>query len=99
MSIDQIRLGSTYSCLGRLKDQADLRRRFAGLRIDLETFRNHMRIDANFPMNEYNAQFDALRGRYSEAYQLLKNDFFLTRSLENECQNDLDVRLREELQR
>jgi hypothetical protein len=91
-------LHATLNVPGRLKDQADFRRQFSGLRLDLETFRDHMRLEPNFAMDQFTAKFDELRGRYSNAYQLLKNDFFLTQGLETECQDILDQRLADEVQ-
>lgn len=86
---------ATLGVLGRLKDQGEMKRRFSGLRTDLETFRYRMRVSRDFSVAEFSAEFAEFRRRYSDAVQLLKNDLLPTRTLEIRLQDALNERLRD----
>lgn len=80
----------------RLKDHGEIKRRSASLRADLETFRYRMRIDPDFPVDEFTREFVEYRKRFSNDLQLIKNDILLTMNLANKVQEQLNVRLRGE---
>ncbi len=82
---------------GRLKDQAELKRRFAGLRTDLETFRYRMRVNPDFSVDDFTKEFVTYRTRYSDSIQLLKNDLLLTSRLAKKAQSELNNFLKEEI--
>jgi len=82
---------------GRIKDQTELKRRFAGLRTDLETFRYRMRVDPDFSVEDFTKEFVAYRNRYSDNIQLLKNDLLLTRRLTQKAQSELNNFLKDEI--
>jgi hypothetical protein len=88
---------ATLNVSGRLKDQADLKRRFAALRVEIETLRGEMRVNPNFAVAEVQKSYGRLREKYAETIQLLKNDLLLTRRLENRCQAELDERLSDQI--
>ncbi len=90
---------TALSVPGRLKDHGETKRRFASLRTDLETFRYRMRIDANFPIEEFTQEFVEYRRRFSDSVQLRKNDILRTNRLENKVQKQLDIRLEDQVMR
>ncbi len=71
---------TTLGVPARLKDHGDIERRFATLRIALETFRQQMRIDSDFPIKEFKDKYDEYRTRYSEYVQTLKHDILITQN-------------------
>lgn len=94
-------LAIVHAALGisdRLKYQGELKRRFSGLRTELETFRYRMCVDTNFPVDKFTVEFGEFRRRYSDAVQLLRNDLLLTRSFEIRRQRELNERLRDEIE-
>ncbi|MBZ5564784.1 MAG: hypothetical protein LAP13_20475, partial [Acidobacteriia bacterium] len=48
---------STLSVPARLKDLAEVKRRFAAVRTDLETFRYSMRVNPEFPVDDFSKEF------------------------------------------
>lgn len=84
---------STLGVPARLKDLGELKRRFAGVRIDLETMRYAMRIDPEFPLDEFATKFGELRQKYADGFQLLKNDILETRRFDNAIQDELNRQL------
>lgn len=86
-------LHATLGVAGRIKDHAEDKRRFLGLRSDIETFRYEMRIDANFDINEFSKRFLEFRKRYSDAAQAVRNDIAATRRLAKATQAEVNRRL------
>lgn len=84
---------ATLSVPARLKDQTELKRRFAGIRTDLETFRYAMRVNPDFSVPNLSGEFADLRRRYSDAIQLLKNDILETQRFDNAVQDKLNTQL------
>lgn len=82
---------------GRLKDHGDVKRQFASVRIDVETFRYRMRLDTNFPVVDFTKEFVEYRRRYSDGFQLLKNDILRTHCLQKKVQDQLNQRLAQEI--
>ncbi|MBZ0098336.1 MAG: hypothetical protein K8F30_04590, partial [Taibaiella sp.] len=78
-------------------DQSDTKGRFAALRTDIDTFRSLMRIDPNFPLEQFVPKFEGYRKRYSDNYQLLKNDFLGTRGREVKVQKQLNLLLSDKI--
>lgn len=72
---------AALSVADRLKDAGEVRRAFACLRIDIETFRYRMRIDPEFGIDEFTKEFEEYRRRYSDCEQRIKNDIFRTMPL------------------
>lgn len=89
----------TLNVPGRLKDQGDLKRRFAAIRTDLETFRYRMRVNPVFSLVDFLADFADLRRRYSDTVQLIKNDILDTRRFEYRVQDRLDLQLGDEVEK
>ena len=83
----------------RIKDHGDLRRSFAGLCNELETFRYRMQIDTQFSVQEFTKEFVELRRRFGEATQHLRNDILVTRRLLRNCQAQLNERLADQIGR
>ncbi len=93
-------LAIVHAALGvpeRLRDHGESKRRFTSLRIDLETLRYRMRVDPNFPVNEFEREFLECRKRFSDGVQAARNDIFRTDRLERKAQSELNVMLREEI--
>jgi len=78
---------------GRLKGHGDNRRIFAALRIDLETFRQRMQINSEFPVDEFTSEFTKFRQRFGSAIQSVRDDILITKCLRVNTQDQLDERL------
>ena len=81
----------------RLEDWVEIKRYFAHLRIELETFRYRMQVDPEFSMKEFTDTFLGYRKSYAEGISRLKNDILLTRRLEFKAQDYLDERLADKI--
>lgn len=84
---------STLGVPGRLKDWGEIKRWFAMIRIDLETFKYRMTVDPEFSINNFTEEFVDYRKRYSEGIQRLKNDIFRSNRLEKKTQGELNERI------
>lgn len=78
---------------GRLRDHGDTRRFFSGLRIDLETFRYRMKVNAEFPVEQFTGELVEYRRRFGEGNNQLRSDILLTNDLREKCQSELNQRL------
>jgi hypothetical protein len=82
----------------RLKYHGEIKRRSAGLRIELETFRYRMKINPNFIIDEFTKEFVEYRKRFSsDIIQLLKNDLLETRWLQVKIQDNLNFQLADQI--
>jgi len=88
---------ATLGVPGRIKDHAEDKRRFLGLRDELATFRYEMKIEPNFDLAEFSQRFLDFRKRYSDADQLVKNDAILTNKMAKQTQAELNHRLSSEI--
>jgi hypothetical protein len=88
---------AALSVPARVRDRAEAKRLFAGLRISLETFRYCMRVDPGFPVEKFLHDFVEYRARHSDSIQLLKNDILITKRMQTKTQAHLNLILREEL--
>jgi hypothetical protein len=88
---------ATLGVPARLKDHGEIKRLFASLRTDLETFRYRMRIDPNFPIAEFTEQFMDHRTRFSNGVQLLKSDILRTNRLADRVRDQLNLQLADEI--
>ena len=88
---------SAMSVTDRLKDASDLNRSFVALRIEIETFRSRMRIDPEFPIEDFTRELEEYRRRYGECVQRIKNDIFRTKRLKHKSQDVVDARVAEEV--
>ncbi len=89
-------LGIIHGSLGvahRLKDWGEIKRTFAGLRINLETLQYRMKFDFKATNREFKREFIKYRRQYANAVQSLKNDVMLRRGLEVVSQKELDRKL------
>ena len=77
----------------RLRDHSENKRSFSALRLDLETFRYLMKINPDFPLDDFTKKFEEFRKRYSEEYRRLRVDAFVTSRLRQRCQAELNDRL------
>ena len=90
-------LHSSLKVSERLKELNNTQQYFTGLRIDLETFRDQMKLNPNFSIEKFNQDFLTLRKRYSEGSQRAPNDIIPTRRIRNHVQAELNTLLRNEL--
>ena len=88
---------SAMSVADRLNDAGDVNRSFATLRIELETFRSRMRIDPEFPIEDFTQELVEFRRRYGECVQRIKDDILRTKRLRQKAQDDVDERLKGEI--
>jgi hypothetical protein len=89
---------TTLDIPGRLKEHGEIKRRSASLRVDLETFRQQMQIDWNFPVKEFKEKYEEYRRRYSsEVVQLLRNDVIITQRLARRVQADLNTLIKDQI--
>ena len=86
---------SAFGVSARLKDWGEIKRWFAILRIDLETFRYRMEFNPKFSVDELDKKFIVYRERYGDGVQRLKADIVRTRALEGNAQLELNKRLAE----
>jgi hypothetical protein len=77
----------------RLRDWEDIQRHFASLRTDLDTFRYEMRVNPEFPVEEFKQRFADYRKRYGEGVHKLTSDILLTKRLKRNAQAQLNERL------
>ncbi len=80
----------------RLKGYEENKRFFTGLRTDIETLRDRMKIDKNFPVAAFTQEHVDLRKRYSQGMQSVKNDPLEAKRISLAVQNQLDNRLKEQ---
>jgi len=73
---------------GRIKEQEKLRRVFAGLRIDIETF--HQRLTVGLNGDEAGKGYNKLRERFSECMSRTHAEIAFTLGLRRRIQADLD---------
>ncbi|HVN75217.1 MAG TPA: hypothetical protein VMT19_02790 [Thermoanaerobaculaceae bacterium] len=90
---------TTLNVPGRLRDLSEVKRRFAGIRIDLETFRYRIQVDSAFPVEPFAVEFDRLRQRYREAVEHTKDDILEWKRLRLGVQDNLDVRLGDQIEK
>lgn len=86
-------LHSTLGVSGRLKNWGDVKRWFATLRIDLETFRYRMSVNPDFAIDEFQKDFIEHRRRYNEGIQTKTNDILWSIKLEEKTQAELNKRV------
>ena len=77
----------------RLADWGEVKRIFAGLRVDLETLRHRMRINPGFPVEDFTQEYVRYRQGYKDGIQLIKNDILLTRRVRQKSQADVNRHL------
>jgi len=82
---------AALSVSSRLKEWRDVKTSFVVLRIDLETFRNRMALQPDFPLDKFIEEYEQYRKRYSEAMSRIENDLLLTPRLKNRSQDALDI--------
>lgn len=91
-------LESTLSVAERVKQNLDSEHRFGGLRSALETLRYEMRINAEFPVQDFTDKLIALRKQLSDYGQLEVHDLLTTTRLRNSVQDELNVLLKNEIE-
>ena len=88
---------TTLTVAHRLRDWGEIKRAFASLRLDLETFRYRMRFDTAANEAELQSEFLQYRRRYQDVVQRLRNDSMITRALKIAAQKDVDRRIAKDL--
>jgi len=86
-------LSIAHSAVGvadRLNNSAEVRRSFRRLRIDIETFRDLMRIDPEFPTDDFKEDYQEYRGRFAECLDEIKDDILRGKLLKKKAQRDVD---------
>jgi hypothetical protein len=82
----------------RIRAHGEDKRRFAGLRTELETFRYRMKVRQDgFDVEQFMSEFLEYRKRYSENVQLLCNEIARTSRFELAMQAEVDARLQSEI--
>ena len=84
---------SALSVSSRLKHWGEAKQLFASLRIDLETIMHRMTINPEFSLQEFTAEFNTNRKRYSEGVQKQVHDILWTENLERKSRGALQKRL------
>jgi hypothetical protein len=84
------RLAVTY----KLRAHSETMRAFASLRLDMDTLRARMRIDAMFDVAELEKEYLTLRKRFGESYQRVQSDVLDTPKLREAVQADLNTRIK-----
>jgi len=82
----------------RVRDQGEIKRRWAAVRTDLETFRYRMKIDPNFQVDTFTNEFSGYRKRYADSIQLLKDDILTTKRTLEMVQGNLNRTLADEIE-
>ena len=88
-------LSITHTALAvnnRIKAHADDKRRFAQLRIDLETFRYRLEVEP-FDSDKFNKEFSDFRKTYSDDVALLNSDTFRTKGYEIKLQKQINIQI------
>ncbi len=84
---------ATLGISNRLRDWDEYKRTVATLRIDVESFRQRMSLDANFPIRPFSKQLEDFRNRYAIAFAGRRSDLPRTKRLRIKAQRELDVRI------
>lgn len=84
---------AALSVPGRIREWGDILRVFAGLRIDCETLQFRMKLQPLSPLEPLTEEFLAIRKRYAEGVQMLKNDTLRTGGLRARAQDLLNGKL------
>ncbi len=87
---------TTLGVPGRLKDWGDVKRTFANLRIQLETFHYRMAIDPQFDVKSFTDEFVIYRKQYADSIQIIRSDVLRTQKLVGTAQTELDRKLAKE---
>lgn len=74
----------------RLKDAGEVRRECATLRIDIETFRSRMRINPEYPVDEFTEEYVGYHKSFGDCLQHLKDDVLRTEGLKIRVQDQVD---------
>jgi len=83
---------SVLGVAGRVKDQEEVRRLFSELRVELETFREHLAVAAD--PAQVLTEYDKLRAKFSQCMGRWRKDIALTSGLERTVKERLDGILR-----
>ena len=90
-------LHSALGVPGRIKAHSDDKRRFASLRTSLETFRYRLRIE-HFDADKFGKEFADYRRLYADDIGLLSNDTFRTTKFEKGIQEQVNLRIHDEIE-
>ena len=77
----------------RLKSWLSAKQECGALYTELETFMFQMKINKDFPVEEFTKKLDGYRSRYGAAKQRIPSDWFATDKLALRSQEDLNSRL------
>lgn len=77
----------------RLKGIGEIQGTVSALRADIETYRYLMKINPDFPLEEFTKRFEEYRKRFASSVKI--NDNLLTNRLRRKVQRHLDSRLKE----
>lgn len=86
-------IAKQFSVTEKLREHPISCNAFSTLRIDFENFRIRMRINTEFPVEEFQKEFLSLRKKYAEEMKRVQHDIFLTKGLREDCQTELNNRL------
>jgi hypothetical protein len=79
-----------------LKEQEELRREFSGLRVDLDTFRQFLRIPETEAPDHVKENYERLRQRLGSLWGRARPDIAYTSRLRDAVQKQLDEVLKEQ---
>lgn len=94
-------LAITHTALGvqqRIKNWEDAKKSFVILRIELDSLRQDMTMDAEFKINEIVERLQDLRSRFCDQMSRLSPDTLRNRWLEGKIQNKLNDKIADQIQ-
>ena len=89
---------ATLNVTQKIKDWTDTKRNFASLRNNLELIRAEMSMDRNFDIDEFKKSHKINKDLYGKHYTVLPNDFISTKRLKRKTQEELNHKLKNEIQ-
>ena len=87
-------LSSALGIQTKLKEHAVSKENFLRLRSELEILQHKMRLDPEFPVTEFNQNFEKLKRSYTEYVNGEAHDVLLCSYIENKIQNQLNERIK-----
>ena len=69
----------------------------ATLRIDIETCRYRMRINPEYPVNEFTKEYVDYRKRFGDCVQRIKDDVLRTERLKMQAQDEVNDKLADQI--
>ncbi|MBN1597074.1 MAG: hypothetical protein JW894_02170 [Bacteroidales bacterium] len=81
---------AVWDVSAKIKDWTEVKNDCINLRIELEIMRDKMLIDKDFPVETYQSMLVEFKKRYGEIRKRIKQDFFLTKDVNNKAKSIAD---------